>query len=158
MAETSRRVAAPVRKGGLPNALFVVASAEALPPVLEGIAELVTVTLPWGSLLRGALALDSTVTRGIASLLAPGGRVDMLLAPAARDSLATSVDVNARIAGSLEADWRVLGLEVAEARPATAGERAERDTTWARRLGLTSRASGAPADRVAWRLVLERRP
>ena len=30
MAEASRRAAAPARKGGLPNALFVVASAEAI--------------------------------------------------------------------------------------------------------------------------------
>src|SRR6478752_9629543 len=98
MTEASRRAAAPALKGGLPNALFVVASAETLPPGLESIAELVTVNLPWGSLLRGTLALDSAAARGIAGLVAPGGRVDMLLAPAARDGLAADVDVEARLA------------------------------------------------------------
>jgi 16S rRNA (adenine(1408)-N(1))-methyltransferase len=154
MAEASRRAAAPARKGGLPNARFLVASAEALPQGLEGIAELMTVNLPWGSLLRGALALDPTAARGIGSLLAPGGRVDMLLAPAARDGLAADVDVPARLADGLRRDWRTLGLELLEASPATPTDVAARPTTWARRLRLGS-AAGEP-DRVAWRLVLRR--
>ena len=71
MAEASRRAARPARRGGLPNALFVVAAAEAPPPELHGLADLVTITLPWGSLLRGALALDDAVAAGIARLVAP---------------------------------------------------------------------------------------
>jgi hypothetical protein len=155
MAEASRRAAAPARKGGLPNARFVVASAETLPLGLEGVAGLVTVNLPWGSLLRGALAVDPTAACGIASLVAPGGHVDMLLAPAARDGLAADVDVEARLADGLGEDWRALGLELVAASPATAAHVAERPTTWARRLRLASPA-GAP-DRVAWHLVLRRR-
>jgi 16S rRNA (adenine(1408)-N(1))-methyltransferase len=46
MAEASRRAAAKPRRGGLPNALFVVAAAEALPPELAGVAELVTAHFP----------------------------------------------------------------------------------------------------------------
>ena len=42
------------------------ASAEALPDGLCGLADLVTVNLPWGSLLRGALALDDAAAAGIA--------------------------------------------------------------------------------------------
>ena len=113
-----------------------------------------TVNLPWGSLLRGALALDADAARGIAGLVAPGGRVDMLLAPAARDRLAADVDVEARLADGLADDWRALGLEVVEASPATPAHVAARPTTWARRLRLAS--PGRP-DRVAWRLVLRRR-
>jgi 16S rRNA (adenine(1408)-N(1))-methyltransferase len=155
MAEASRRASAPVRKGGLPNAVFVVGSAEGLPRGLEGIADLVTLNLPWGSLLRGALALDPAAARGIAALVAPGGRVEMLLAPAARDGLAADVDVRARLANGLATDWANLGLELLDAVPATADVLAAIPTTWARRLRLGS-AARVP-DRTAWRLVLERR-
>jgi 16S rRNA (adenine(1408)-N(1))-methyltransferase len=154
MAETSRRAAAPFARGGAPNAVFVVAAAEALPPELAGIADVVTVHLPWGSLLRGALALDAVAAAGIACLVAPRGRVEMLLAPAARDRLAAHIDVPARIEGSLAADWATLGLDLVEARPATADEIAQASTTWARRLGL-GRPNGT-TERVPYRIVLRR--
>jgi 16S rRNA (adenine(1408)-N(1))-methyltransferase len=152
MAESSRRASGPARRGGLPNALFVVASAEALPAELCGAAALVTVNLPWGSLLRGALALDERAAAGIAALVAPGGRAEILVAPAERDRLAGDVDVPARVTGSLAADWRTHGLELVDARPLTPQDLAARPTTWGRRLGL-ERGGG----REPWLLVLERR-
>jgi hypothetical protein len=64
MADASRRAARPVKRGGLPNALFVVAAAENLPSELGGWAEAVTVHFPWGSLLRGLLAGPHGSRRG----------------------------------------------------------------------------------------------
>ncbi len=162
MADASRRAALPARKGGLPNAAFVVAAAEDLPAELSGLATLVTVNLPWGSLLRGALALPDAgrASAGIASLLAPDGTARLLLAPAPRDRLGPEVDVVSRLAGTLEADWLAHGLVLDEARPATPADMRTTATTWARRLGLvgpTARASvAAPTDRPAWLLVLRR--
>lgn len=156
MAEASRRAAGPARKGGLPNALFVVAAAEAPPPELAGLFDVVTVNLPWASLLRGALAMDTRAAAGIAALVAPAGRVEMLLAPSARDRLDGIGDLEARLDGTLEAAWACHGLAVVEARPATPGELAATPSTWARRLGLGSRH--APADRRAWRVILARNP
>ncbi len=57
MAEASRRAARPAARGGVANALFVVAAAERPPIELLGIADEVTINFPWGSLLRGALAM-----------------------------------------------------------------------------------------------------
>jgi hypothetical protein len=152
MAESSRRAAQPSRKGGLPNALFVVASAEAPPPELHGIAGHLTVNLPWGSLLRGALALDPQAASGIAALLQERGSAELLVAPNRRDRLAADIDVQARLAGgALAADWRAHGLVLEAAREATPAELATLRTTWARRLQL-----GTTADRRAWRLVLHR--
>jgi 16S rRNA (adenine(1408)-N(1))-methyltransferase len=150
MAEASRRAARPAGRGGLPNALFVVAAAEALPPELHGLADVVAIHLPWGSLLRGALALDDDVAAGIARLVAPAGRVEILLAPAARDRLSSDIDVRRRLADGLAEDWSRHGLEVCEARPATDPEIAAAGSTWARRLGLRA---GDP-DREAYRLQL----
>jgi 16S rRNA (adenine(1408)-N(1))-methyltransferase len=150
MAESSRRAARPAGRGGLPNALFVVAAAEALPAELCGLADVVTIHLPWGSLLRGALALDHEVAAGIARVVAPTGRVAILLAPAARDRLSSDVDVQGRLAEGLGGDWSRHGLELCEARPATDEEIAASRSTWARRLGLRA---GDP-DRAAYRLEL----
>jgi len=156
LAEASRRAAAPPPKGGLTNALFVVAAAESLPLELHGVAERVTVNLPWGSLLRGALALDERAAAGIACLVAPGGTAELLVAPADRDRLAGDVSVDGRLEGGcLTADWRRYGLCLHEARPATAAELAATPTSWAKRLRL--HGSGV-ADRTPWRLVLRREP
>src|SRR5258706_5718256 len=57
MAASSLRAARPTCKGGLPNALFVVAAAERPPDELCAVAAEVTILFPWGSLLRVALAL-----------------------------------------------------------------------------------------------------
>ena len=46
MAVASRRAAATPRRGGLPNALFVVAAVEALPPELNGLTNAVTIHFP----------------------------------------------------------------------------------------------------------------
>ena len=43
----------------------------------------------------------------------------MLVAPAARDRLAAGVDVAERLENGLADDWRRLGLELLDARPAT---------------------------------------
>jgi 16S rRNA (adenine(1408)-N(1))-methyltransferase len=151
MAESSRRAARPAHRGGIPNALFVVAAAESLPVELHGIADRVTINLPWGSLLRGALALDDAAAAGIAALPRVGGVVELLVAPADRDGLAEDIDVRSRLDGGLAADWRAHGLTLERAREATATELGAIRTTWARRLGL-----GAAGDRRAWRLVLQR--
>jgi 16S rRNA (adenine(1408)-N(1))-methyltransferase len=152
MAESSRGAARPAIRGGAPNALFVVASAEAIPAELCGIADLVTVNLPWGSLLRGALALDGAAAAGIAALARPGGTVELLLAPDTRDRLAADLDVRARLDAGIADDWRRHGLVLELAREETPAELAGLRTTWARRLRL-----GAGGDRRAWRLVLRRR-
>jgi hypothetical protein len=155
MADSSRRAARTAGRGGLPNAAFVVAAAEALPPELAGRACRVTVNLPWGSLLRGALALDAAAADGIASLLAPGGSAELLLAPAERDRLPDVVDLSRRLDdGSLAAAWAARGLQLCVARPATPADLATLRTTWARRLRLTE----AGSDRRAWRVVLRRTP
>jgi tRNA G46 methylase TrmB len=55
LRENSRRAAKPERKGGLPNALFLVGDAcEALSAFRGQVHEL-RITLPWGSLLTRVL-------------------------------------------------------------------------------------------------------
>ena len=133
MAEASRRAAAPTRKGGVENARFIVAAAEAPPPELAGIAALVSVRFPWGPLLRGCLDGEAAVSDGLAALVGPSGALELWLAPSPRDGL----DLPTGTAALREAAARTFatrGLEVAEARSAAAEEVRATGSTWARRL------------------------
>lgn len=74
------RAARPARRGGLSNLLFIIASVEALPEELEGLARCLTVLFPWGSLLRGLLRGSSQTVSAMAKLTYPeeGGVVLLL--------------------------------------------------------------------------------
>ena len=134
MAESSRRAAGPLRKGGLRNAAFIVAAAEAMPPELRGIAGFVTVNLPWGSLLRGCLGTDPAVAGGIAGLVAPGGRLELLLAPAERDGLSGLPIEPTDVVDAASRTFGAAGFHLVEGRAATADELRASGSTWAKRL------------------------
>ena len=150
MAESSLRAARPTRKGGLPNALFVVAAAERPPHELCALAAEITILFPWGSLLRGALALDDGLeaAAGIARLVGPGGLVRALVSVDPRDRLAIPVIATADRAG-LAARWACHGLTVTRFEPAEVGEIENTGSSWARRLA-------AGRERRVWRVELRR--
>lgn len=142
MAEASRRAAGPARKGGLANAAFILAAAEAPPPELCGAAAAVTVLFPWGSLLRGCVGGDARVAAGVAGLVAPGGTLELLLAPSVRDGLdGVPLEPDA-VANAVRRAYEGFGLGMELARSASDAEVRDSGSTWARRLG-----SQRPADR-----------
>jgi 16S rRNA (adenine(1408)-N(1))-methyltransferase len=151
MAEASRRAGRRPERGGLPNALFVVAAAEALPPELDGLADLVTVHFPWGSLLRGLLAADPAVLRGLARALRPGATLSMLVSSTARDRGARVGPIDQRALAALAGAYGRSGLAVTRVRPATPADVAASRSTWGKRLGAGGR-------RPAWRLEATRAP
>jgi predicted RNA methylase len=128
----------PVR-GGVDNARFVVASAEQLPAELEGLATLVRVNFPWGSLLRGMLQPDASMLRSLASL-APGGRFEIAFSyDPQHDTSAFIGDPlplldDAYIKDVLVPAYRDAGLEVTEQRRLTQDEALALPSTWGRRL------------------------
>lgn len=71
MRKSAARAAAKPARGGLPNALFVWAAVEQLPPELTGISELHAL-MPWGSLLRALAGPEDAVLRSLAQRCAPG--------------------------------------------------------------------------------------
>lgn len=79
LAEYAYRASRKPARGGVDNAVFVVASVEQLPPELQGLADLVYVIFPWGSLLRGLLLPEPPALAGLHSLLAPQGRFEIVL-------------------------------------------------------------------------------
>jgi 16S rRNA (adenine(1408)-N(1))-methyltransferase len=149
MGEASRRAAAAGRRGGLPNALFVVSAAEAIEPVIDGVADAVSVLFPWGSLLRGMLGLDSVVPERVARLLQPGGRLAIVLSVSERDRVDGMPCFGAAEVAGVAARWSCHGLFVRSAHRLHDEEITALPSTWARRL-----RAGRDFDREVWRLEL----
>jgi 16S rRNA (adenine(1408)-N(1))-methyltransferase len=146
MADASRRAARQVRKGGLPNAAFVLAAAESPPAELCGVAGLVTIRFPWGSLLRGCLGLDAAAAAGVAGLVGAGGRIELLLAPSERDGLDAVPTEVADVVAAAARTFAAHGFELEAGRRATAEEVDASGSTWARRL-RAGRSGGHAGER-----------
>jgi len=149
MGEASRRAARPVDRGGLPNALFVVAAIEHPPVELRGLADVVTVRFPWGSLLRGILGADPVAARGLGSLVRPGGRIEAFVSLIDRDGPAGLAERLEDRAG-LEASWVELGFRVEALELVSPAVALTSGSSWAKRL------VGRPDGRPTTRLVLSR--
>lgn len=152
MAAASLRAARPERKGGVANAVFLVAAAEALPDALRARADEVTILFPWGSLLRAALAREDAgiAACGIASLVGADGAVRALLSIDVRDRLGLA-PLTAGDAPGLAVRWAAHDLELTRFAPADLADIGSSGSSWGRRLA-------AGRDRVTWRLELRRRP
>ena len=66
-------------KGGVANLVLLRASIESLPSEVRGLADEVSVLLPWGKLLEGIVLAHDDVLRGIVELLRPRGRLVVTL-------------------------------------------------------------------------------
>src|SRR6266545_1377445 len=151
MAEVSRRAARNSSKGGLPNAVFVAAGVEMLPCELAGLADLVTVRFPWGSLLRGTLGLDDRAAIAIARLVSALGALEMTVSVQDRDAVGPG-----RPAGSFDdrdierirRTYAGLGLELCDVRQLALEDLTDLHSSWARRLRVDR-------DRCLWSLRLE---
>jgi 16S rRNA (adenine(1408)-N(1))-methyltransferase len=146
MVEASRRA---VRKGALPNALFVVAAAESLPPELHGFADEVTIHFPWASLLRGLVRADPVIVQGLLAMTKPVAEITLLLSLTARDRRQGLGTLDGRVVEDLCRGMATFGLRVQESRPASARDLEASHSSWAKRLGVG-------AARTAWLLRLER--
>jgi 16S rRNA (adenine(1408)-N(1))-methyltransferase len=145
MTEASRRAARSEARGGLPNAAFVVSSLDALPVELDGLADLVTVHFPWGTLRSAVAGQDPEAMARLVRLLAPAGRLELLIADGERDGTAPNDPE------TILAAYAALGLEARESRPATLTDAVAAHSSWGKRL-----LRNPTAGRSAWRFGLSR--
>jgi 16S rRNA (adenine(1408)-N(1))-methyltransferase len=131
MMTASRRAAARPSRGGLPNALFVVATVEALPAELDEVADLVTVHFPWGSLLRGLLGADPATMSSLTRVLRPGATLQLLVSSTDRDRGAGVPPIQPAALHTLAASYATWGLAVTQLRPATVADVAAAHSSWA---------------------------
>ena len=118
-------------RGGAPNALYVAASAESLPPELRESADWLTVYFPWAALLRMILAGDDRLGELLRFLCRPRSRFSVVLnAEAPPDGFEPPTPKSVR--ESLEAPLTAAAFRITQADwldPAQAPP-----TTWAGRL------------------------
>jgi 16S rRNA (adenine(1408)-N(1))-methyltransferase len=147
MAEASRRAARKATRGGLPNALFIVAAAESLPCELDGAFDEVPVQFPWGSLLRGLVRPSPEFLEGLARVLKPGGSLRILVSITERETQAGVEPLTEADIRRLDKPYERHGLLLCDPRPADAELIRASHSTWAKRLGR---------DREVWSLTFRR--
>ena len=140
LSESAYRASRKPARGGVDNAAFVIAAVERLPPELAGMAALIRINFPWGSLLRSLLQPDLAVLRSIAAIAAAGGGFEIVF------SYHPEHDTNAFIGDPLPAltsqyvegilvpAYRAAGLQVTEHRRLSQDEALAIPSSWGRRL------------------------
>lgn len=134
MTDAARRAARPAKRGGLPNALFVVAAAESLPTELTGIVDAATVHFPWGSLLHGLLRADPAILDNVARIMRGGATLTVLLSVTEHDHIDGIHVFDEGIVAALASAYAALGLALEECRPATIDDLDRSHSSWAKRL------------------------
>jgi 16S rRNA (adenine(1408)-N(1))-methyltransferase len=142
--QASRLAARKPQRGGSANALFGRMALEQAPGEVHGLADELTVLLPWGSLLRAVARPEPAGLLRLRALCKPTARVRIVFGYDPGPDRATiqvlglpALDDPARFA-RLEADYRALGLEIS-VRPCSARDLAALPTTWAQKLAQGSR-------------------
>lgn len=150
LADYAYRAGRKPSRGGAENARFVVASVEDLPPELQGIAGLVRVNFPWGSLLRGLVLPEKHVLVALAGLGAGDARFEFVISYDPEHDIAGLAGetlpplTEARIDDVLRPPYSEAGLQIEVRRQMSLDEAIKLPSTWARRL-----LHGRPRD-VFW--------
>jgi 16S rRNA (adenine(1408)-N(1))-methyltransferase len=139
LAEYAFKASRKPARGGIRKALFVVASVEHLPTELTAVAHVVRVNFPWGGLLRGLIEPQPSVLAGLASLIEPGGRFEIVVAYVpeydpnafAGDALAALDDAGIE---ALKPPYAAAGLQIKETQRLTQDDALAIASTWGRRL------------------------
>ena len=143
MREASDRAHRQPARGGVNNLVFVAGAANDLPGPLAGIADEVTVVLPWGSLLQVVLLADPVFLAKLQAVLKSNGRLEMLISVAESDVGAGSIDFDEERARDLATEYARLGFRLEAVQVAEGSDVDRLGSTWGRRLGI-------PRRRQAW--------
>ena len=146
MSDTATRARRKPARGGAPNLVLVNAAVEAVPPALDGVADAVTVLMPWGGLLRGVVTADPAVAGGLRRLARPGAPLEIVIGtsiwrppvPVELVDLPELTPAGLVPDGALAARWAAAGWAVDDATVVTSLDHDAPATSWARRLGSVS--------------------
>ncbi|MBW8805056.1 MAG: rRNA methyltransferase [Catenulisporales bacterium] len=142
MTETAVRAARKPAKGGAPNLVLVNAAIETVPAPLHGIADAVTVLMPWGKLLRGIVSGESDVLAGLRAVAKPGTPLEVSIGTSIwRDPIPLEIrglpELTPETVGSTGLADRMaeFGWQVTDVRLVPHTDLETISSSWARRLG-----------------------
>jgi 16S rRNA (adenine(1408)-N(1))-methyltransferase len=117
----------------LPNALFIIANAQALPTELNGLASQVTINFPWGSLLESLLSNEDSLVSRLPTIARPFAAMDICLNAEALVTAGCSLESGAdQIERIMNADgWKTKSRSWMDAHLLRSFP-----TTWAKRLAF----------------------
>ena len=79
LAKVSEKIHRRQKKGGAPNALFLLAAVEDLPDELDGVADEVHVHFPWGSLLAAFASGQVEILKNVRRICARNALLEVVL-------------------------------------------------------------------------------
>lgn len=130
-------------KGGISNALYVVAAAEELPQELHHKADKIYINLPWGSLLEGVVKGTSVILNNIVNLAKPPeAHVEMWFT---YNDLHEAGEISRRelpplsieyIKNTLSPIYQSCGIDIFEIDIVDNDDLKKFDTQWSKRLGF----------------------
>ena len=138
---TARKAGRKASRGGVANLLCIAEAAEVLGSELPGVADRVSVLLPWGRLLHSVVEPKLEDLASIAALCQQGAKVEVLFSYDAQvdgqghDGLGTSQLDEHHITDRLPELYGAVGLVVKEVKRVSMAELKGYETTWAKRLG-----------------------
>lgn len=144
LAKISEKIHRKPRKGGVDNLLFVQAGVENLPEELDGVANVVHVHFPWGSLLRGVAIGDELVLRNLRRICADGGMLEVLIGLHPVRDVAEMARLGLPPLTSEYLDevlvprYRAAGFEIVERGAISPSSWPELKSSWAKRLRNSS--------------------
>lgn len=118
-------------RSALPNTLFVIANASALPHELYGLADSITINFPWGSLLEGLVNDDAALLSGLRAIARPCCALDVRINSGALAEAGWALDAGAaQVRRVLLANGFSMGTPTAM----NARDLKAYPTSWAKRL------------------------
>ncbi|MDX6693693.1 MAG: rRNA ((1408)-N(1))-methyltransferase [Blastocatellia bacterium] len=138
--KVSEKIHRKPSKGGLPNVLFLQAAVEELPDELNGVADVVHVHFPWGSLLRAMATGEKAVLCNLRRICAPGALLEVIIGlDPERDHTETQrlglpPLTEAFIDAALLPNYTAAGFEILEQGLLPASQWPTLQTSWAKRL------------------------
>jgi len=120
-------------RASLPNLLYIIASAQSLPPELHGRVSHVTINFPWGSLLESLLNAVPLLMHGLETILTSSATLDVRLNGGALAEQGWTLED-----GAAQVRENLVHAEFQVGKPALLDSRALRafPSTWAKRLAF----------------------
>ncbi|MFA6533702.1 MAG: methyltransferase domain-containing protein [Patescibacteria group bacterium] len=138
LEEISRKIDKKPAKGGIKNALFVLAAVEDLPAELAGLANQVFINFPWGSLLRGIILVEDKTWQSIKGICQTGALVDVVLGYNQEYEQKETGDLPALnleyIKTVMSPRLQSLGFSLLEAREILKSDLADYPSSWSKKL------------------------